>query len=113
MHCTGSHGQRIDSLTFKITNKHEIEGFLERLAQQIPLNVKIQLDSELVQRMDEKFKIFLRFDKQAAILGNLILVPHSDVYVIILAFQNKNPKCAMTSEDIRTYLTQHHLLVTN
>ncbi len=108
--CTGSHGQSIDSLVLKITNQKEIQGFLKELGQSILLNVKIQLDSELAQRCDEKFKIFLRFDKQAAILGNFILVTHSDVYVIILAFQNKNPQYAMTLEDIRTYLKQHHLL---
>ncbi|MHA1519346.1 MAG: RNA-binding domain-containing protein [Promethearchaeota archaeon] len=111
--CVGSHGQFIDSLTLKITTKREIQDFLEQLAQQIPLNFKIQLESELAQRTDEKFKVFLRFDKQAAILGKFILVSHSDVYIIILAFQNKNPKCAMTLEDIRTYLKQHRLLETN
>ncbi|MHA1672793.1 MAG: RNA-binding domain-containing protein [Promethearchaeota archaeon] len=108
--CTGSHGQSIDSLVLKITNQKEIQGFLKELGHSLPLNVKTQLDSELAQRCDEKFKIFLRFDKQAAILGNYVLVTHSDVYVIILAFQNKNPQYAMTLEDIRTYLKQYHLL---
>ena len=73
----GYHKNQVIILQGKITKKREIKDFLEKLQTLTP-SAKKKILTELEGRMDVRGNLFLRFDKQRAYLGDLLLVEHGD-----------------------------------
>lgn len=108
--CQGYHGQSIQTLHLQINTQKSIKQFLQYLGEHLNHESKSQLLRELEDRLDSKFKLFLRLDKQGAILDNLHIVNHSDVFQIIISFQNKNPKAVLTPAHIKKYLEKYNFI---
>ncbi len=79
----GYHKNKVIILSGRITRKKEINDFLEKL-QSIRPSIKKKIFNQLEKRMDERGNLFLRFDKQGAYLGDLMLVEHGDAIHIKL-----------------------------
>ena len=79
----GYYKNQVVILSGKITRKREIKGFLEKL-QSLKPSCKKKISNQLEKRMDERGNLFLRFDKQSAYLGDLMLVEHGDAIHIKL-----------------------------
>ncbi|WP_457556599.1 RNA-binding domain-containing protein [Candidatus Harpocratesius sp.] len=112
-HCQGTHGQKIFPLVIQFSTQKLIKQFLSFLKEKMTDQSKHQLNYELDRRLDPKFKLFLRFDKQQAIIGQFSLVNHSDVFQIIIYFYNKNPKVPINSQYIKKYLRENELILDN
>ncbi|MHA1795430.1 MAG: RNA-binding domain-containing protein [Promethearchaeota archaeon] len=109
--CHGFYGQSITPLVLRITTQKLIKQFMLYLGEHLSEQSKRQLLRELESRLDSKFKLFLRLDKQEAVLGRLQLVSHSDVFQVIIAFFNKNPKAHLNSQHIINYLHKFNIFL--
>jgi len=61
----------------KIDKKRDMNTFIQNL-NQMKVNEKKKILDELENRIDDKGNLFLRFNKQEACLGNLVVVEHGD-----------------------------------
>lgn len=109
-HCNGTHGQKIDNFQVKLTVQKKIKIFLSQLAKNMTLEAKKRLNEEIPHRLSEKFKLYIRWDKQHFIQNQYQLVEHSDVIQVVIAFQNKNPNSELSLEDIRGYLLKFDVI---
>ncbi|MGC9517772.1 MAG: RNA-binding protein [Methanomicrobiales archaeon] len=75
----------------KIDKKRDIKDFIKKI-ENLPINIKNNLMNELDDKIDYRGNFFLRFDKQEAYKGNLVVVNHGDaihVKVKIAAYPAK------------------------
>lgn len=70
---TGHHGNPITTLNAILTNQDDIEQMIKWIASRMSSLDRASLTDELDQFVDEDGNLYLRFDKQAAYLGNLLL----------------------------------------
>jgi hypothetical protein len=68
---TGHHGNPITTLKATITDKGDIEQLVAGLAPKLSTLDRTTLSNELERCIDEDGNLYLRFDKQAAFLGEV------------------------------------------
>lgn len=98
----GYYKNQVIILSGKITRKREIKSFLEKLQSLKPSNKK-KISNQLENRMDERGNLFLRFDKQHAYLGDLVLIEHGDAIHIklkIAAYPAKKEVALKVAQEI-------------
>lgn len=97
---SGTYGQRITTIKFILENQKEIDGFITNLSQNLPINDKKKLKLEFAQRLNDKYKLYIRLDKQEAALGNMVLAKTSDVIQVIFSNYNKTPAIKMNLNNL-------------
>ena len=73
----GYYGNKVLILHDKINKKREIKEFIKKL-ENLDVDTKTSIIKDLNNKLDDKGNLFLRFDKQEAYMGNLIVVEHGD-----------------------------------
>ena len=86
---TGHHGNPIILFQAKITDKKALPLVLEKIASSLSALDKETLDSEMKLHL-EKHNLYLRFDKQAAYMGELRFSSNDPIHFKI-HFKNKTP----------------------
>jgi RNA-binding protein len=89
MNCVGHHGNPIVLVETKLVDKGILPSTLEKIASALSSLDKEQLNTEIEQHI-EKHDLFLRFDKQSALLGTLKLSTNDPIHFKI-HFNNKTP----------------------
>ena len=88
--CTGHYGNPITFLQTKLTDKEELPTALEKIASSLNSLDKEQLSREMKMHV-EKHNLYLRFDKQRAFMGKLILASNDPIHFKI-HFKNRSPE---------------------
>lgn len=90
----GYYGNNVLILHEKIDKKIYIKDFIKKF-QTLDVDVKNQIIKDLNKKIDNKGNLFLRFGKQEAYLGNLVVVEHGDsihLKIKIAAYPAKKDK---------------------
>lgn len=87
---TGHHGNTIVLFQAKVTDKQALPIVLRKIASNLNTLDKQTLNNELKLHL-EKRNLYLRFDKQSAIMGNLKFSSNDPIHLKI-HFKNKTPK---------------------
>lgn len=85
---TGHHGNPITTLNAIVTNRDDIEQVIKGIASKMSSLDRTILTDEFDHFVDEDGNLYLRFDKQAAYLGNLFL-KQTDAIRIKVRFQGR------------------------
>jgi RNA binding exosome subunit len=99
---TGHHGNSITLFTTQLTEKKLLPALLEKIGQNITALDKEELNNNILRHI-EKTNLYLRFDKQAALLGKIKFTQIDPVHLKI-HFKNK------TYEEILEILKNSGLL---
>ncbi len=83
VHMMGHHKNPITSLNVRIANKRIVEQILQHIGQRLTSLDRVALSQEFASSIDDKNNLYLRFDKQAAYLGNLRLRQEDPVRIRI------------------------------
>ncbi|MCL7415629.1 MAG: exosome subunit [ANME-2 cluster archaeon] len=75
---TGYHGNPIIVMEAEVRKKKDTQYILNHITRNIGATGKERLISELPRRMDDDCNLFLRFDKQQAYQGRLVITGSSD-----------------------------------
>lgn len=75
----GHYGNEMMFLEVKITNKRDVKRFVDLLCDRLLPGDLSRLRSELVDRVDDRCVLHIRFDKQEAFMGRLTLAKGQDV----------------------------------
>ncbi|GAB4316968.1 MAG: RNA-binding protein [Methanobacteriaceae archaeon] len=98
----GYYGNDVLILHEKIDKKKNIKDFIKKF-QTLDFDVKNQIIKELNKKIDKKGNLFLRFDKQEAYLGNLVVVEHGDsihLKIKIAAYPAKKDKAIKITKEM-------------
>ncbi len=85
--CTGHHGNPIILFTAKLVDKKQIPPALEKIGRELSALDKEEFNRDIKLHL-EKGNLYLRFDKQAALLGNAKFTQNDPVHIKI-HFKNK------------------------
>ena len=100
--CTGHHGNPIILFTSKLTDKKLLPKALEKIGKDLSALDKEELNRNINLHL-EKGNMYLRFDKQSALLGSLKLTQNDPIHLKI-HFKNK------TAQEIIAISKQNGLL---
>lgn len=70
-HHDGYFGNTIESLSLKFENKSEVAQILQEIFAKMRAEDRDEVAKSLTQRLDKDNNLYLRFDKQAAFLGDI------------------------------------------
>ena len=99
----GYYGDPITSLYFLIKNRRPATEAFNNIITNLSSIDYIMLLDELPQRLDETKNLYLRFDKQKAYLGKLVLERHDPIRVKVSLLV---PHKAEPEEILREYLEE-------
>ena len=108
--CSGAYGQRITNIEIRLTTKKFIQPTITQLGEILDDQDKMTLNQEFSQRLDQKYKFYLRIDKQQAFQGRIQLAHTTDAIQIIIAIQNKTPMIPLSDEIVKNYFKTRQLL---
>ena len=108
--CSGAFGQRITNLEINLTTKKYIQPMITRLGELLSGQDKLTLNKEFSQRLDHKYKVYLRIDKQSAYNGSVKLATSADAIQFIIAVQNKSPMLPLSGDIVKNYFKTLELL---
>jgi len=100
--CVGHHGNPIVLVEAKLTNRAALPSLLEKIGSSLSSLDKEDLSAEIAQHV-EKHNLYLRFNKQSALLGTT-KIGHDDPIRFKIHFKNK------TSDEIISLCKQAGLL---
>lgn len=91
----------IHIITAKLTHKKDVELFLKYIAQKMPYSTKTTLSKTIAQMIDERGNLYLRFSKEDAYDGKLVLGDRNIIWCKIhFTGRGKNK-----INEIKNYLT--------
>ena len=108
--CSGTYGQRITNIEVNLITKKFIQPMMTQLGEMLSDQDKLTLTSEFSQRLDQKYKLYLRIDKQQAFQGRITLATTADAIQMIIAIQNKSPMNPLSVEIVKNYFRTRQLL---
>ena len=85
--CVGHHGNPIVLVEAKLTNKAALPSLLKKIGSSLSSLDKEELAAEIAQHV-ERQNLYLRFNKQSALLGTIKL-GHDDPIRLKIHFKNK------------------------
>ncbi len=100
---SGTFGQRITDIHLILKKQNEIKGFIQNLAENLSSKDKSTLTRQFTNRLDEKFKFYIRLDKQKALKGNFTIAKNKDAIQIIISNLNQTPMIKLTSQIIEDF----------
>ncbi|MDI6645155.1 MAG: RNA-binding protein [Methanobacteriaceae archaeon] len=98
----GYYGNNVVVLHEKIDKKRDIRDLIKKF-QNLDYDVKNQIIKGLNKKIDNKGNLFLRFDKQEAYLGNLVVVEHGDsihLKIKIAAYPSRKDKAIKIAKEM-------------
>lgn len=109
-HLTGAYGNPIITYKIRLVNIDEIEYTIDNLSKRIDGENKKYIYRNLINKIDEKSILYLRFKKNQ--LNNLELYDGSDVLKIEIKFYDIKTKSSskINIEEIRKYLMFRQLI---
>jgi len=108
--CSGAYGQRITNIEVSLNTKKFVEPVMTHLGEKMSDQDKLTLACEFSQRLDQKYKLYLRIDKQQAYQGRIVLAPTADAIQIIIAIQNKTPMNPLSVDIVKNYFKTRQLV---
>jgi len=76
----------------KLSNRQEVEDMFSFLVQEVSDGDKARLGREIERRIDDSGKLYLRFDKQAAYRGAMLVRQDDDTIKLVLRFSGYTSK---------------------
>lgn len=98
----GHHGDEITLLTTRINRNPYIREFWGRVMKMMPSGERAKLKEIAIDRIAEDCRLYLRFDKQKAVNGKLILIESGDaihVRINITAYPAKRKIAVKEMQD--------------
>ena len=108
--CSGAYGQRITNIEVNLITKKFVQPLMAQLGELLGDQDKLTLTTEFSQRLDQKYKFYLRIDKQQAFQGRIALATTADAIQLIIAIQNKTPMNPLSEEIVKNYFRTRQLL---
>lgn len=101
----GHHGDQITILSTRIDRNPDIREFWHQVMKMMPNKEKEKLSEVAVDRIAEDCRLYLRFDKQAAVDEELILVESGDALHIRINVSAYPAKREIAVEEMRKFLS--------
>ena len=108
--CSGAYGQRITNIEVNLTTKKFIQPLIIQLGEKLSDQNKLTLSNQFSQRLDSKYKLYLRIDKQQAFQGRIELATTPDAIQFMIAIQNKSPMIPLSVDIVKNYFITRQLL---
>ena len=106
----GTFSNPIKAISLKFTNKVKIAKIMSQLSLKLSTADRKRLNSQLENRLTDKFKLFFRIEKQDLLDQRIVLAKTKDVVQIIIAIQNKSPYIPVDLNNIRNFLQNFGLI---